>query len=148
MLAVLRAGRNVVRLIEIAFILARYDALFPLVRIVGLRFAVRALGDVRRRDAALARLRPGQRLAAALQAMGPSFIKLGYGLSTRADLIGEAVATDLSSLQDRLPPFPATEARATIESELGQPVEFLYRRVDDTPVAAASIAQVHLAVTY
>src|SRR5258708_8657511 len=147
MLAVLRAGRNVVRLIEIAFILARYDALFPLERIVGLRFAVRALGVVRRRDAALARLRPGQRLAAALQAMGPSFIKLGQGLSTRADLIGEAVATDLSSLQDRLPPFPATAARATIETELGQPVEVPYPLLQDTPAAAAAIPPEHLAGT-
>src|SRR5260221_488377 len=108
----LRAGRNVVRLIEIAFILARYDALFPLERIVGLRFAVRALGVVRRRDAALARLRPGQRLAAALQAMGPSFIKLGQALSTRADLIGEAVATALSGLPEPPPPLPAPPARA------------------------------------
>jgi ubiquinone biosynthesis protein len=148
MLAVLRAGRNVLRLIEIAVILARYDALFPLERVVGLRFVVRLLGIVRRRDAGLTRLRQGQRLAAALQAMGPSFIKLGQALSTRADLIGEAVATDLSSLQDRLPPFPAGAARAMIEAELGQPVEFLYRSFADTPVAAASIAQVHLAVTY
>src|SRR5690348_6888746 len=146
MLAVLRAGRNVVRLIEIGFILARYDALFPLERVVGLRFAVRALRLVRRRDAAPTRLRPGQRLAAALQAMGPSFIKLGQALSTRADLIGEAMATDLSSLQDRLPPFPASEARRMIEEELGQPVAALYRSFDDTPVAAASIAQVHFAV--
>src|SRR5260221_12466568 len=107
MLAVLRAGRNVVRLIEIAFILARYDALFPLERIVGLRFAVRALGVVRRRDAALARLRPGQRLAAALQAMGPSFIKLGQGLSTRADLLRAAGAGALSSPPGRPPPLPA-----------------------------------------
>src|SRR5258708_29163864 len=113
MLAVLRAGRNVVRLIEIAFILARYDALFPLERIVGLRFAVRALGVVRRRDAALARLRPGQRLAAALQAMGPSFIKLGHGLSTRADLIREAVAAHPSNLPERPAPLPATRAPAT-----------------------------------
>src|SRR5260221_8008385 len=111
MLAVLRAGRNVVRLIEIAFILARYDALFPLERIVGLRFAVRALGVVRRRDAALARLRPGQRLAAALQAMGPSFIKLGQGLSTRADLIGEAGAPALSRPQARPPPLPPPRGR-------------------------------------
>src|SRR5260221_11041802 len=110
MLAVLRAGRNVVRLIEIAFILARYDALFPLERIVGLRFAVRALGVVRRRDAALARLRPGQRLAAALQALGPGFIKLGQGLPTRADLIGEAAAPRLSAPPDPLPPLPGTRA--------------------------------------
>ena len=147
MLAPLRAGRNLVRLIEIAFILARYDALFPLERVVGLRLFMAALRPFRRRQADLARLRPGQRLAAALQAMGPSFIKLGQALSTRADLIGESVATDLSSLQDRLPPFPASEARRMIEEELGQPVSALYRSFDDTPVAAASIAQVHFAET-
>ena len=147
MLAVLRAGRNLVRLIEIIFILARYDALFPVEGVVGVRLAVRALRLFRRRNAMLGRLRPGQRLAAALHAMGPSFIKLGQALSTRADLIGEEVATDLSSLQDRLPPFPATEARRMIESEFRQPVEMLYRSFDDTPVAAASIAQVHFAVT-
>src|SRR5579864_1068390 len=136
MLAVLRAGRNVVRLIEIAFILARFDALFPAESVVGLRWVVRLARLFRRRDAALADLRPGQRLAAALQAMGPSFIKLGQALSTRADLIGETVAGDLSLLQDRLPPFPATEARRTIESEFGRPVEELYARFDDLPVAA------------
>src|SRR5258708_21242389 len=107
MLAVLRAGRNVVRLIEIAFILARYDALFPLERIVGLRFAVRALGVVRRRDAALARLRPGQRLAAALHAMGPGFIKLGQGLSTPSTLIREAAVPLLSYLPNTRPTLPA-----------------------------------------
>jgi ubiquinone biosynthesis protein len=148
MLALLRASRNLLRLVEIAFILARYDALGALDAVIGARLFVRALRLLRRRDAALARLRPGQRLAAALEAMGPSFIKLGQALSIRADLVGEAVATDLSSLQDRLPPFPANEARRMIESELGQSVEFLYRRFEDTPVAAASIAQVHLAETF
>jgi ubiquinone biosynthesis protein len=147
MVAVLRTGRNLVRLIEIAFILARYDALVALDSIVGARLALRLLRLFRRRDAALARRRPGQRLAAALQAMGPSFIKLGQALSTRADLVGEVVASDLSSLQDRLPPFPGGAARELIESEFGQSLDHIYSVFDDTPVAAASIAQVHLAVT-
>ncbi len=147
MLELLRAGRNLARLIEIAFILARYDALFPLEWVVGAKTLIRLLGVFRRRDATLARMRPGQRLAAALQAMGPSFIKLGQALSTRADLIGETAASDLSSLQDRLPPFPAAEARQVIVEELGQPIEVLYREFNDRPVAAASIAQVHFAVT-
>jgi ubiquinone biosynthesis protein len=147
MFAPLRAGRNLLRLLQITFILARYDALFPLDDIVGLTLFVRTLRLFRRRDSGLTRMRPGQRLAAALQAMGPSFIKLGQALSTRADLIGEAVAADLSTLQDRLPPFPAEAARRLIEDELGQSLAALYRQFDDTPVAAASIAQVHLAVT-
>jgi ubiquinone biosynthesis protein len=145
---VLRAGRNLLRLFEIAFLLARSDALVAFDAITGPRLLVRVLRLFRRRDRALARLRPGQRLAAALQVMGPSFIKLGQALSTRADLVGEEVATDLSALQDRLPPFPAEEARRMIESELGQALEFLFRHFDDVPVAAASIAQVHLAETF
>ena len=143
----LRALRNLLRLIEIAFILARYDALFPLDAVVGARFVYRALRLFRRRDAALAEMRPGERLAAALQTMGPSFIKLGQALSIRADLVGEAMAVDLATLQDRLPPFPADAARRLIEAELGAPIAALYRSFDDQAVAAASIAQVHFAVT-
>jgi ubiquinone biosynthesis protein len=144
---VLRTVRNLFRLVEIAFILARFDAFFPLEDVAFARVLYPLARLFRRRDAALRRMRPGERLAAALQTMGPSFIKLGQALSIRADLIGETLAADLAALQDRLPPFPAEAARQTIEAELGRPIAVLYRTFDDQPVAAASIAQVHFAET-
>ncbi len=140
----LRAPRNILRLIAIAWTLARHDALFPLERF-GIAPPVTALARLvalRRRPG-----RPGQRLALAAQALGPSFIKLGQLLSTRSDLLGEEVASDLSELQDHLPPFPGAEARAIVEHELGKPLDALYTSFEDEPVAAASIAQVHMAVT-
>jgi len=140
----LRTTRNLIRLAVIIGTLARHDALFPLERLGIAQGTARWLARRLRRDSAG---RPGQRLARALQALGPSFIKLGQVLSTRSDLVGVEIARDLSDLQDRLPPFPAAEARATVERELGQPVEALFSSFDDRPAAAASIAQVHFAVT-
>ena len=91
--------------------------------------------------------RAGQRLALALTELGPGFVKLGQVLSTRSDLVGEAVASDLSELQDSLAPFEFARARETIERELGRPLGEIYAAFDETPVAAASIAQVHFART-
>jgi len=85
-----------------------------------------------------------QRLAAALTSLGPSYIKLGQFMATRADLIGPELARDLSFLQDRLPPFSMAEARATVERELGGKLEDHFVSFGP-PVAAASIAQVHKA---
>ncbi len=142
----LRSARNIVRLVRIARTLARHDALFPLEQLGVAPALIAAVGLIWRRRVGTDR-RPGERLAASLEALGPSFIKLGQALATRPDLMGEEVAADLSSLQDRLPPFAGAEARATIETQLGAPVEDLYDSFEDIPVAAASIAQVHFAVT-
>lgn len=136
--------KNILRLIRVARILARHDALF-LLEELGVAPAVcwlARLGSFRRGKG-----RPGERLARALQQAGPSFIKLGQALSTRSDLFGEEMCEDLSQLQDRLAPFSGAAAHAAIEAEFGVPVSDLFSSFDDTPVAAASIAQVHFATT-
>jgi ubiquinone biosynthesis protein len=85
------------------------------------------------------------RVSAALTRLGPSYVKLGQFLATRADVIGPELARDLSSLQDRMAPFSQAEARAAIEAALGGRVEDHFVEFGP-PVAAASIAQVHKAV--
>jgi ubiquinone biosynthesis protein len=88
----------------------------------------------------------GARLARALERLGPPYIKLGQMLATRPDIVGAAVAASLEHLQDRLPPFPESQARAVIAASLDAPVESLFSRFDPV-TAAASIAQVHRAAT-
>src|SRR3954469_10367530 len=99
-----RSLRNLARLVRILLSLARHDALFPLDRTAGAAPFLRITRLLRRRGPGAAS-RPGERLAAALTEMGPSFIKLGQILSTRADLLGDEITEDLALLQDRLPPF-------------------------------------------
>ncbi|WP_372838799.1 2-polyprenylphenol 6-hydroxylase [Phaeovulum sp.] len=80
----------------------------------------------------------------ALTALGPAYIKFGQVLSTRPDVVGVELAEQLMVLQDRLPPFSVAEAKASIASELGRPVDAIFSEFSE-PVAAASIAQVHAA---
>ncbi|MCA0200755.1 MAG: 2-polyprenylphenol 6-hydroxylase [Proteobacteria bacterium] len=143
----LRDLRNFARLWAIGRTLARHDALFLLNIHPAGAFVARICGLIWRPSKAVKAMRPGLRLAMALADLGPTFIKFGQALSTRADLLGDEVAADLSELQDRLSPFPFKDAKAAIETDFAKPITAIYQSFEETPVAAASIAQVHFAVT-
>ena len=142
------AIRHSAHLMRIGFVLARHDALFPFYEPPAPTIVQWiAKGSARLIRARKLPERRGVRLADALTSLGPSFIKLGQTLSTRSDLFGTEVADDLALLQDSLAAFPSDKALATIEAELGKPIAELYSHIDREPIAAASIAQVHLATT-
>ena len=140
----LASARHLARLFAIFRTLARHGALFPLEQAGATPGLVLAARLFARSNAAG---RPGERLAAAFQELGPTFIKLGQVLSTRPDLLGDEVTRDLSQLQDRLPPFAGAAAKAIIVRELDAPLESLFASFDEAALAAASIAQVHFAIT-
>jgi predicted unusual protein kinase regulating ubiquinone biosynthesis (AarF/ABC1/UbiB family) len=83
--------------------------------------------------------------SAILEELGPSFIKLGQLMSTRADLFPPEYIDEFTKLQDQVPPVPFDGIRRLIEDELGQPLDQLFDSIDETAMAAASVAQVHTA---
>lgn len=147
-----RNVKNALRLLRAAYVLAQYEALFPLELLRERPFGLRALIGIAKFTAKTAavfspkKLHPASedvlRLSQALAALGPAYIKLGQFLATRPDIIGASLADDLKLLQDRLPPFGLGEARRLLASELGEKSVPLLAALK-APIAAASIAQVH-----
>lgn len=133
------------RLLRIAATLVRYrlDDLVEAAHLFRPLKILRPLLPRPRADVAL--LPRGERLRLALIELGPIFVKFGQILSTRRDLLPTDVADELALLQDQVPPFPGVTARAAVEAALGAPITTLYKTFDETPLASASIAQVHAA---
>ncbi|KZM50790.1 2-polyprenylphenol 6-hydroxylase [Labrenzia sp. OB1] len=134
------------RLMRAGFVMAR-EGVFGLVSLpdlpAGPRFVIASARLLERR--AVKNKSADLRLSNALNRLGPSYVKLGQFLATRADVVGKDAARELSALQDRLPAFDHDAARSAVAEQLGQPVEDIFAEFGEA-VAAASIAQVHPAV--
>jgi ubiquinone biosynthesis protein len=134
---------HLVRLAHAGFVFAR-EGVLALVDTTRLPLPARAAIRVARLIERPASSVAANRLATALTRLGPTYVKLGQFLATRPDVVGVALARDLETLQDKMPPFPQAEAERTVEAALGKPLADVFASFG-APVAAASIAQVHRA---
>jgi ubiquinone biosynthesis protein len=132
------------RLLKWGRVLARHGALRGIERDANTPPQVRRLARIARFGA---RVPDEPRYGEAFQTLGPAAIKFGQALATRPDLVGAKAAHDLQLLQDNLPAAPFEQVRAAIEQGLEKPIDQVFREIDPEPVGAASIAQVHRAIT-
>ncbi|MBF0183490.1 MAG: 2-polyprenylphenol 6-hydroxylase [Magnetococcales bacterium] len=138
--------RSIRRLTTILLILAHYDV-EPLST---LSLPFRLLTWMMALHPAVRRVRresPQVRLRKAMEELGPTFIKFGQALSTRTEILPDDFSVEMKKLQDDVPPFPFSQVREIIEKDLHGPVEQFFRTFVASPVASASMAQVHRATT-
>ncbi len=139
----LKALADYARLLRAGTALARHDVILPGEYHSRLPFPAKLAGKTLRIFGGGARGRSGERLATALEKLGPAYIKLGQFLATRPDVFGVETTTDLSRLKDKLPPFSMKAAQKALAEEFGEDeAGQLFPELSD-PIAAASLAQVH-----
>ena len=139
----MKALADYARLLRAGTALARHDVILPGEYHDRLPVPAKIAGKVLRVFGGGAKGRPGERLATALERLGPAYIKLGQFLATRPDVFGVETTTDLSRLKDKLPPFKMASAEKALAEEFGEDeARALFPDLSE-PVAAASLAQVH-----
>lgn len=138
--AIERLERNTRRFGEIGAVLVKYGLADWLRKLPGVK---KWLQDSEGQS--ISGLSTSVRIRLALTELGPTFIKVGQTMSTRPDLVGPELARELSRLQSDTPPDPPGTAQATLEKELGRPVGEIFASFETTPLASASMAQVHVA---
>ncbi len=157
MVSIVSTVRDIQRLREILTVLVRHGfgevvQRTGLGRIAGRQTEADSTEDIAEVEALvsadappLKRIGLGERLKLVLQDLGPSFVKLGQIMSTRPDVIPEDVVRELKQLQDRVTPLEFEDLEAQIIAELDRPIDEVFEELDRTPLASASIAQVHRA---
>ena len=142
---ILQTFRHLQRYQQIGRILTRYGFGFVLTQLGIGRAITPGLERLRFSSSEILRATPAERVRMVVEALGPTFIKLGQILSTRGDIVPAEFIRELEKLQDTVPPTPFPPIQAQVEKELKRPLPEIFPTFDLTPVASASLGQVHLA---